>query len=57
MGIGTLLLSAKAISERGGKMVLSNPDANVTHILNIAGIDTVIPICHSLDKARAALFT
>ena len=55
MGIRSLLLSAMAVTRRGGKMVLFNPDANVTHILEIAGIDTVIPICRSLDKARAAL--
>jgi anti-anti-sigma factor len=55
IGIRTLLLTAKAISQRGGKMVLLNPDANVTHILEMAGIDTLIPICRSVDEARSAL--
>ena len=55
IGIRTLLLTAKAISQRGGKMVLLEPDTNVTHILEMAGIDTLIPICRSLADARAAV--
>ena len=55
IGIRTLLLSAKAISGRGGKMVLLNPDAGVTHVLEMAGIDTLIPISRSLDEACAAV--
>ena len=55
MGIRTLLLVAKAISGRGGKLVLLNPDANVTQILEMAGIDTLIPIHRSLDEARLAV--
>lgn len=55
IGIRTLLLAAKAISQRGGKMVLVNPDTNVTHILEMAGIDTLIPICRSLEEARTTL--
>jgi anti-anti-sigma factor len=54
IGIRTLLLTAKAMSHRGGKMVLFNPDDNVTKILEMAGIDTLIPIVRSLDEARAA---
>jgi anti-sigma B factor antagonist len=55
IGIRTLLLTAKAMSQRGGKMVLFNPDTNVTQILEMAGIDTLIPIVRSLDEARGAL--
>jgi anti-anti-sigma factor len=55
IGIRTLLLVAKAISRRGGKMVLFNPDANVSHVLEMAGIDTLIPICRSFDEARSAV--
>ena len=55
IGIRTLLLSAKAVSSRGGKMVVLNPDANVTKVLEMAGIDTLIPICRSLDEARTAV--
>ena len=55
IGIRTLLLAAKAVSGRGGKMVLVNPDANVTKVLEMAGIDSLIPICRSLDEARTAV--
>jgi anti-anti-sigma factor len=55
IGIRTLLLVAKAVSLRGGKMILLNPDQNVSHVLDMAGIDTVIPISRSLDDARAAV--
>lgn len=55
LGIRSLLLVGKAILKRGGKMVLLNPDSSVTHILQMAGIDTLIPIYKSLDEARAAV--
>jgi anti-anti-sigma factor len=55
IGIRTLLLVAKAITQRGGKMVILNPDSNVAHVLEMAGIDTLIPICRSFDEARSAV--
>ena len=51
----TLMLAAKAVFARGGRMVLLNPDSNVTHVLEMAGIDTLVPICRSLDEARTAV--
>jgi anti-sigma B factor antagonist len=53
IGIRTLLLAAKAVAGRGGKMVALNPDDNVTQVLKMAGIDTLIPICRSVDEAQA----
>lgn len=55
IGIRTLLLVAKAVSRRSGRMVLLNPDANVSNVLEMAGIDTLIPICRSFDEARSAV--
>ncbi len=55
VGIRTLLLVAKAVSRRGGKMVLLHPDANVTKMLKLAHIDTLIPIHQSLDEALRAV--
>lgn len=55
IGIRTLLLSAKGVTGRGGKMVFLNPDPNITSILQMAGIDTLIPICRSLEEARSAV--
>ena len=54
-GIRTLVLVAKAVSRGGGKMVLLNPDTNVTRILEMAGIDSLMPIHRSLDEARRAV--
>jgi anti-anti-sigma factor len=54
IGIRTLVLTAKTMASRGGKMVLLNPIPNVKQVLETAGIDTLIPIFPSLDAARAA---
>jgi anti-anti-sigma factor len=53
MGMRTLMLVAKAVSRRGGKMVLLNPDTNVTKSLET--IDDLIPIHRSLDEALRAV--
>jgi len=55
IGIRTLLQSAKAVTSRNGRMVLLNPCESVTHILEMAGIDTLIPIHRSLEDARKAV--
>jgi anti-anti-sigma factor len=54
IGIRTLLVTAKTVAKRGGKMVLLNPDSSVTNTLEMAEIDAIIPICRSLDEARLA---
>ena len=53
MGIRTLKLVAKAVSRRGGKMVLLNPDTNVRQVLEM--IEDLIPIHRSLDEALRAV--
>ena len=55
LGIRTLLLAAKTIARRGGKMVLFNPADHVARVLETAGIDTLIPIHRSLSEACAAV--
>jgi anti-sigma B factor antagonist len=55
IGIRTLILSAKAVKARGGKMALLNPDANVSKVLEMASVDTVIPIFHDRNAAVAAV--
>jgi anti-anti-sigma factor len=57
IGIRTLILVAKAVSRRGGKIVILNPDSNVTNVLQMAGIDTLIPIFRSLDEAHGAVIS
>src|SRR5262245_59750758 len=55
MGIRTLILVAKAVSRRGGKMVLLNPDSHVTKVLEMGRTDDLIPIHRSLDEALRAV--
>jgi len=50
-GIRMLLFNAKGVHRRGGRMVLLNPDPNVTRILEVAGIDSLIPIRANLTDA------
>jgi len=54
-GIRTLLLAAKAVSRRGGKMVITNPAPDVRNVLEIAAVDALIPIHESLEEARSAV--
>jgi anti-sigma B factor antagonist len=55
IGIRTLLMTAKAVVNRGGKFALLSPNDTVRHVLEMAGIDTLIPVCTSLDEARSAV--
>ena len=55
IGMRTLLSNAKALSQRGGKMVLANLQPLVREALTTAGIDTLIPIYEDTDSALAAL--
>jgi anti-sigma B factor antagonist/stage II sporulation protein AA (anti-sigma F factor antagonist) len=54
-GIRVLILVAKAVSRRAGKMVLLNPDANARKVLEIASLQRLIPIHASLEEARRAV--
>ena len=51
IGMRTLLSNAKALSLKGGKMVLLNPQPMVASALSTAGIDTLIPVHHDLESA------
>ena len=55
IGIRTLLLNAKALKSRGGKMVLLNPDAGVAKVLEISGVDMIISVFRDLKAACTAL--
>ena len=54
IGIRTLLLNAKAVNSRGGKLVILNPNENIEKILLTAGINVLIPIVNDLAAALAA---
>jgi anti-sigma B factor antagonist len=57
IGIRSLVASAKAVQERGGKMVLVvNPSTTVIMSLKATGVDLLIPVFHNAaDAERAAV--
>ena len=55
VGIRTMLVVAKAVAKRGGKLVLLHPTPNIAKVLQVAGVDSLLPIHHSMDDARRAV--
>ena len=55
MGLRVLVVPARAIKGRGGKIVLFGPNEAVANVLKTSGIDTIIPVYHELQSALAAL--
>jgi anti-anti-sigma factor len=55
MGLRSIVLPARAVSSRGGKVVLFAPNEMVESVLKTAGIDTLIPVRHDLDAAITVL--
>ena len=55
MGLRSLVLPARTIKGRGGKVVLVGPNELVEKVLKTSGIDTVIPIHKELQSALTAL--
>src|SRR5215470_5111130 len=57
LGIRVLLLGARAVKSKGGKLVILSPDANVRAVLQTARTDTMIPIFDDRSAAIAAVST
>lgn len=55
IGIRTLLASARSQSNRGGKLVLLNPQPAVKGVLQTAGVSDLIPVFDDQTAAEAAL--
>lgn len=55
LGLRMLLTVAKALSSRGAKMVLLNPQPAVRDILNLSGFDQLIPVYKDEGTALAFL--
>ena len=53
LGMRTLVSSAKSLMDKGGKLVLVNPQAGVEKAIKSARIDTIIPIASDLNAAIA----
>ena len=55
MGIRSIILGAKKVTSRGGRMVLLKPNPDVHKVLTETGTDAIVPIVDSLDAAVAAV--
>src|SRR5579883_2728276 len=51
MGLRSLVIPARAIKSRGGRIVLFGPNELVGKVLKTSGVDTVIPVHHDLSSA------
>lgn len=55
LGIRVLLINAKSVRGRGGKIAVFGAVAEVAKVLKLMAIDTLIPLCDTEDAARAAV--
>ena len=55
IGIRLLLINAKSIASRKGRMVLLNPNPEVKNILEETGIPASIPVYEGLESAETVL--
>jgi anti-sigma B factor antagonist len=57
IGLRHLVQTAKALSRRGGRLVLLNPTEMVVEVLTTSGLIDLLPIVRSDAEAAAALGT
>lgn len=55
LGLRALVLAAKAVARRQGRLVLLSPNANVEQVIRVTGVDELIPIFHDEHLAVAAV--
>lgn len=55
MGLRSIVIPARAVLGRGGKVVIFGPIELVESVLKTSGIDSILPIFHDLAAAVAAL--
>jgi anti-sigma B factor antagonist len=55
IGIRLLVVNAKALAARGGRMIVLNARPEVRKVLEIAGIPAIIPMYENLESALAVL--
>lgn len=55
MGLRTLMVCARSINSKGGKMAIANPQPNVMKVLSTSGIGEIVSVNPSLDAAVAAV--
>lgn len=55
LGIRLLVVGAKAVKNKGGKLVLLSPTENVLAVLNMVAIEQLIPVVFDRGAAIAAV--
>jgi anti-anti-sigma factor len=55
MGLRSIVLPARAVLGKGGKVVIYAPTEMVESVLKASNIDSLLPIHHDLATATAAL--
>jgi anti-sigma B factor antagonist len=55
LGVRLLLSGARAVHNKGGKLVLLSPKENVRAVLGIVGIEKFIPVVFDRSAAAAAI--
>ncbi len=53
-GVRVLISAQKALKPRGGRLVISQPSERVTEVLQIAGLESVIPVYPTTEAAVGA---
>ena len=54
LGMRMFVQGGTAVLRRGGKFAILSPDPNITRVLTVAAIDSLIPILHDRDAALSA---
>ncbi len=54
MGLRSIVIPARAVRSRGGKVVLFAPTDMVETVLKTSGIDSLFPVHHDMAAAMAA---
>jgi anti-anti-sigma factor len=55
IGIRLLVINAKSLKSRNGKMAILNPTSDVMSVLEITDIPAIIPVYSQLESAEAVL--
>ncbi len=53
-GVRVLISAQKALKPRGGRLVIAQPSERVTEVLQIAGLESVIPVYETTEAAVGA---
>jgi anti-anti-sigma factor len=57
LGVRLLLLAAKTVHGKGGRLVVLSPDSNVAAVLSVAGTEEILPVFYDRAAAVAAVAT